>query len=189
MRVGEERTTMKYKLKVSVAFTLLLFIITALVAPASATRPLVGEMELQFNPGWPGPGEVEPVWVGTVTIDDHEYGMAFFNTGTGKPFDAPPSDSVSFFEETWTIYRTLSFEFNDDGTLNMDEWEPGEVVLSGYDRGVFSVANSKYRMNGYVEVAADDFEERIGSRVHMSGVLEYADNGAPQYAPGVIRIN
>lgn len=180
---------MKYKLKISVALALLLFLITALVAPTSAARPLVGDMDVQFNLEWPGPDQGVPIWVGTVTIDGQEYGMAFFNTGTGKPFDDHPSDSVSFFEETWTIYRTLGFEFNDNGGLIMDSWEPGEVVLSGYDRGVVSFANSRYRMNGYVEVAADDFAQWVGRRVHMSGVIEFYDFGAPHFAPGVFRIN
>lgn len=160
--------------------------LTGVAGPAEAKAPLIGTMDLQFNLAWPGPNEVVPDWVGTITIDGDEYGMAFFNTGTGKPFDEQPADNV-FFEETWAIYETLDFSFTPDGFL--DEFEPGDVVLSGYDRGISVLVNASYRMNGDVRVAEGEFAEWLGRHVHMSGDLVFYPFGAPQYAPGTFRIN
>jgi hypothetical protein len=169
----------------------LLGLITVMTAPgalsAEAKAPLYGQMDLQFNLAWPGPSETVPDWVGTITIDGDEYGMAFFNTGTGKPFAEQPAGNV-FFEETWVIYDELTYTFNADGTLG--EFEPGEVVLSGYDRGITTVVNSKYRMNGDVQVAEGDFAMWMGRSVHMMGDIEWNSSiPAPLYAPGTFRIN
>ena len=152
-----------------------------------ARQPLFGDMDLQFNLAWPGPNETIPDWVGTITIDEDEYGMAFFATGSGKPFAADPSSSVHFFEETWVIYDELDFTFNPDGTLAT--FVPGDVVLSGYDAGITNMKNSKYHMNGYVDVAEGDFADWMGRSVHMMGLIEWYPFEAPQFAPGVLRIN
>jgi len=167
-------------------FGVVAVLLMAVAVPAQARQPLRGDMDLQFNLGWPGPSETIPDWVGTITIGEDVFGMAFFNTGTGKPFDEQPADNV-FFEETWVIYETLEFSFDDDGVL--ETFVPGPVVLSGYDRGITTVANSKYHMNGDVRVAEGQFAEWLGRNVHMSGIIEWYDFGAPQYAPGVFRIN
>lgn len=178
---------MKSKLALNIALVALIFV--ALTSPAAARKPLVGDMDLQFNLGWTEPNETIPVWVGTIAIDGEVYGMAFFNTGTGRPFSDQPNDNVAFFEETWTIYdfETFDFSFGPDGTLT--SFEPGDIVLSGYDRGVVSLANGKYRMNGSVEVAEGEFSEWLDRRVHMSGNVEFYPFGAPRFAPGTFRIN
>ncbi len=160
---------------------------------AQAKAPLYGELDTQFNLGWFEYGYQEeiPDWVGTVTIDGQEYGTAFFLTGTGKPFAEQPSDGVLFFEEKWVIYEELDFAF-DDGFLV--EFEPGDVLLAGYDRGVTSVANDAYRMNGDVRVANGPFAGWLGRSVHMGGIIEWYDSGPftglPYRAPvGTMRIN
>ena len=178
------------KTRLSILAALIALLTAAFAAPAEAKRPLYGEMDLQFNLAWPGPQTEVPDWVGTITIDGDVYGMAFFNTGSGKPFDDNPSDVV-FFEETWVIYDELTFVF--DGFV-LDEFEPGDVVLSGYDRGIVTIPNSWYHMNGDVRVADGDFIRSLGRNVHMSGDIVWGDGtvyplGAPQYAPGVFRIN
>lgn len=165
-------------------------LVAAFALPAEAKRPLTGEMDLQFNLAWPGPQTEVPDWVGTITIDGVEYGMAFFNTGSGKPFVDNPSDNV-FFEETWVIYDELTFAF--EGFV-LTEFEPGDVVLSGYDRGIVTIPNSRYHMNGDVRVADGDFGGWLGRNVYMSGDIVWGDGtlyppGAPQHAPGVFRIN
>lgn len=159
-------------------------------APATAETPLVGAMDLQFNLAWPGPSEEIPDWVGTVTIDGVEYGMAFFNTGTGKPFASQPKGGVIFFEETWVIYHDLHFAFEEtDAGFVLTEFEPGDVLLSGYDRGVVSLANGAYRMNGFVEEANDPYASWLDRQVHMSGTVMFSAQGAPLYAPGTFRLN
>lgn len=170
--------------------TLIVLVAAAFAPLAQASRPLSGEMDLQFNLAWPGPNTEIPDWVGTVTIDGADYGMAFFNTGSGKPFTDNPSDVV-FFEETWVIYQELEFTF--DG-FELTVFEPGEVVLSGYDRGIVTVPNSRYHMNGDVQAANGDFAGWLGGSVHMSGTILWGDGtvypeGAPHYAPGTLRIN
>jgi hypothetical protein len=157
-------------------------------APSSAEAPLVGEMDLQFNLGWPGYQEEIPDWVGTVTIEGDEYGMAFFLLGTGKPFgDDHLTGNASFFGEKWEIYADLEFEFDEDGVLTV--FEPGATVLWGYDRGLVSLKNDKYRMNGSVEEAAEPFASRLGSNVHMGGTIVWYESGWPQYAPGTLHVN
>jgi len=176
------------KRKLSIALVLSVALSLVAVAPVSAKAPLTGEMDLQFNLGWPGPQDMVPEWVGTITIDGEEFGMAFFNIGSGKPFDDNPSEVV-FFHEIWKIYEMggFVFEFAADGTLT--KFVEGPVVLWGYDTGTVTPANSKYRMNGSVEGAAAPFEEWAGRHVHMSGIIEWYPFGAPQYAPGTLRIN
>jgi hypothetical protein len=178
------------KTRLSIFATLMVLVMAAFAAPADAKGPLHGEMDLQFNLAWPGPQTEIPDWVGTITIDDDVYGMAFFNTGSGKPFEDNPSDVV-FFEETWVIYDELAFTF--DGFV-LTEFDPGEVVLSGYDRGIVTIPNSSYHMNGDVRVAEGELAGWLGRNVHMSGEIVWGDGtvyplGAPQYAPGAFRIN
>ncbi len=108
-------------------------------------------------------------------------------TGSGKPFVSDPSTSVHFFEETWKIYSKLELGFDENGVLT--EFVEGPVVLWGYDAGITNLVNSKYHMTGSVEGAADPFEEWVGRSVFMSGDIEWYDFGAPQYAPGTLRIN
>ncbi|MCB2175462.1 MAG: hypothetical protein KQH57_06615 [Actinomycetales bacterium] len=156
------------------------------VAPAASAAPhhVTGAMELQFNLCWPGPQEEVADWVGTITIDETEYGMAFFNIGTGRPHDTVHGN-VTPYEEIWVIYESLDATFDDAGCLA--EFTPGPVLLSGDDRGVATLVNGKYRMNGTVEVAAGDFAFLLGRPVHMSGTIVLTDTGAPLYAPGTWR--
>ncbi len=156
-------------------------------AAVSAKNYPIGTMELQFNLAWPGPQDEIPDWIGTITIDGVEYGMAFFAIGSGKPFVTDPSTSVHFFEEIYVIYFELYFTFNEDGTLG--DFEPGDIALWGYDVGITNMINSKYHMNGNVEEAYGIFEPWIGRNVFMSGIIEWYPFGAPQYAPGTFRIN
>ena len=128
-----------------------------------------------------------PDWVGTVTIDGTEYGMAFFAIGTGKPFAADPSTSVHFFEEIWTVYASLDYEFDADGVLTT--FTPGAVVLAGPDSGITNMVNSKYHMTGEVAEASGAFATLVGRPVFMSGVIDWYPSGAPQYAPGELRIH
>ncbi len=151
--------------------------------PAQADQPLYGDMDLEFNLGWPGPNTTVPVWIGTVMIDGSQYGMVFFNVGSGKPFVDRVQGNVAFFGEIWVIYDWITFNFDTQEFLH------GEVLLWGVDEGVTTRANSKYRMNGSVEGAFGIFEQWDGRNVHMSGTIEFYPFGAPHFAPGVFRIN
>ena len=174
------------KTKIVALFGLIALVMMALVTPAEAKKPLSGEMDLGFNLTWTEPGTEEPVWVGTVTLDDVEYGMAFFNIGTGKPFDESPSPAVSFFGEVWVIYDV------DTGNMDPSGFVPGHIVMTGPDAGVVSFNNNKYRMNGSVKNTYEgtrDFSGWEGRNVHMSGTVLFDKLGFPQFAPGTFRVN
>ncbi|MFX1301208.1 MAG: hypothetical protein ACFFAL_05630 [Promethearchaeota archaeon] len=159
-------------------------------APVQAKKPLIGDMNLEFNLGWAGPSDVIPEWVGTITINEVDYGMVFFNLGTGKPFASAGEGNVLFYGEIWAIYEWVTFDFESQVL------ETGELILMGTDEGVLSFANSKYRMNGVVTEVGVGWEIYNGRNVHMSGYIEWqtlqTPDGpvvAPYKAPGIFRIN
>ncbi|MEN8234825.1 MAG: hypothetical protein ABFR89_07865 [Actinomycetota bacterium] len=169
--------------KLSVVLVLVLALTVIAVAPASAKKPIGGDMELEFNLGF-GAGPYPAIsWVGTVGLEGELYGIAFF------PTDAKDVGTAHHFWEGWKVYEYDTgdpfFAFT-DGVLTT--FNPGIPVLEGSDRGVTN-HNDKYRMRGTVDGATEPFEEWIGRRVHMAGVIEWYEFGAPQYAPGSFRIN
>ncbi|MFX0182296.1 MAG: hypothetical protein ACFE95_04355 [Candidatus Hodarchaeota archaeon] len=176
------------KKKLSVLFLMVSFLVLIPALSVSANTPLYGTMDLQFNLGWPGPPQtVIPDWVGTITIDGEEYGMAFFAIGTGKPFGEQNEGSPHFFVEVWRIYDGIKIKFNDDGVLT--KFKPGSILLWGYDTGLTNLANSKYHMTGTVEEAFGPFSMYVGRNVYMSGEIIWYPFGAPQFAPGIFRID
>ena len=63
------------------------------------------------------------------------------------------------------------------------------MLLTGTDEGIVS-PNSKYRMNGEVTDAAEQWSHLIGRTVHMSGYITWdPDTGMPLTAPGTFRVN
>ena len=143
-----------------------------LVTNSLAKKPaanLIGTMELDFM-------FVNPVWVGTVDLEGYGvYGIRFENLG------GIDVGQASHFVENFEIYDLLS---------------PTTIYMGASDFGVVSMANSKYRMNGEIDVAIAPFEMWLGRHVHMSGeitwqVLETPDGPvvAPATAPGTLRIN
>lgn len=172
------------KTKLTAALGLIVLLTMALVVPADAKMPIRGEMDLGYNLSWTEPSLDVPTWVGTVTIDDQGYGMAFFNLGTGKPFaEQPETSKASFYGERWEIYAVGT------GVMDPAAFVPGTIVMAGSDQGVFSMNNSMYRMNGSVTEADGIFSTLIGRHVHMEGSLEFYPFGAPQFAPGTFRLN
>lgn len=172
------------RLKRLIVLLALAFIVALVpVGTAQAKKPLIGTMDLEYNLLWPGPQDAIPDWVGTITIDGTEYGMSFFCIGSGKAFDDNLKGKVHFFEEIWTIYDWMTFDFE------TQELEYGEILLWGYDVGQTNIQNSNYHMNGNVEVAIGDFAIWQGRSVHMSGEIIWYDFGAPHYAPGTFRVN
>jgi hypothetical protein len=143
-------------------------------------------MDLEFNLDWPGPHQTDiPDWVGNITIDGTEYGMAFFAIGSGKAFVDVLPGKVHFFEEIWKIYDWVTFNFT------TQELDHGDILLWGYDVGqtCLNGKNYNYHMNGNVEEANGNFEDWEDRNVHMSGEIEWYEPGAPHYAPGTFRIN
>ncbi len=152
-------------------------------APATANMPLYGEMDLHWNDGFGGASTCSAIsWAGNVDIDGTMYGITFVpgpGRETGKAFH---------FVEDWAIYDE-TFDFSEgfsDGVLT--ECEPGDVVLAGDDFGVTGW-NDKYRMNGTVSTAEDPFEDWMGRRVHMNGLIVWNEADSSLEAPGTFRLN
>lgn len=166
---------------------LIVSILTAGVAlTIDAKKPLVGSTTAQFNLGFPGPQTEIPVWIGHITIDGEIYGIAFFNVGSGKPFDDGWKGTTVFFGEVWVIYDTININF-ENGVLV--SWNHGDILLWGTFEGIVTTSNSKFLIDGTVEEAFDSFSIWTGRHVHMSGTLEFYPFGAPQYAFGTFQIN
>ena len=53
--------------------------------------------------------------------------------------------------------------------------------MPGDDRGVVTLSNGKYRMNGSVGEAVGIFSNWAGRNVHTSGDIEFYPFGAPQF--------
>ncbi len=177
---------MKKRVAVLLGAVSLLMLVS--VTPSVAKAPLEGMIHAQFNLAWPGPDQTDiPDWIGTIAIDGQEYGIAFFRVGNGKPFEEDPSAQVVFFEEVWRIYDSLTYEFDAGGGLVL--FEPGEVVLSGTNSGVVTVANSKFHWTGSVVEAAEPYAEWLGRRAYGSGDITWYDFGAPLYADGPMRLH
>lgn len=137
---------------------------------------LVGTMELDFVAGLYEEDELKNVvWDGTINFEgvDVLYGIRFHHLSPSKGFS-----NASPFEEYFEIY---------------DLGDPTQLYLGGPDVGVTTLANSKYRMNGEIDLANAPFEEWLGRHVHMSGVITWQTlpDGSvkPETAPGILRIN
>ena len=130
---------------------------------AQAKKPLRGTMEAEFNTAWKEPSLVIPIWVGSIYIEGTEYDIIFYNIGLYVKGNA------NHFEEIWEI------------------WDGEVLILGGYDKGVTTPANGKFRMNGIVEEASGDWETYIGRNVHMSGTIFLWME--PWECEGTLRIN
>jgi len=120
-------------------------------------------------------------WEGKIDIEGYgEYGLIFETLSGQKGYS-----QAAPFEEYFIIYE-----------LESDWADPENVFLAGHDEGVTTIANkppepSKFRMNGEIEVANFPFEGWLGRNVHMSGIIEWANDGTPfpKVAIGTFRIN
>ena len=146
-----------------VLLTSVLLLMSFVIPSVLALKPLRGTMALDRQP-------TNPVWVGTITIDNIEYKMCFTNIGTGKPYLSNPGKDLHFGE----IWLITDFEDN--------------LVLTGTDSGVVATANWKYRMNGVVTATNAAFEAYLGRQVHMDGIVLFVD-GVISTAPGEFRID
>jgi hypothetical protein len=146
---------------VMAAFALTSVLMTVIAVNA---KPLYGEMAL-FKPpiGPPHPDGYSLSWSGTISGDINGK-IYFYNTGRVIV------GNVKHFWEVWLI--------TDDS---------GNMLLKGTDKGVVSLANMKFRMNGEVTDAASQYEHLIGRNVHMSGYVISISQTVKQ-APGVFRV-
>jgi hypothetical protein len=135
-----------------------------LVTHTLAKPHLTGTTDTDFT------GVFPYFWVGTIIIDDVTYGLRFESVGPPPPL--PPRAFV--FKERFEIWDE---EFN-------------TLYLAGTDDGVLNYGNSKFVMNGEVEVANEPFEMWMGRNVHISGTVFWEIYPVlPDYALATFRIN
>jgi len=154
---------MKRRLLVLVAIVGMLS--TVIAGPVSAKEPLRGDQVMTLNQEDQGNfglhGCPEIAWFGTVVLDDTTYGMALYPIGSVFP------GTTQHWEEDWKIL-TGQFKVGDDGLIDC---EPGDVVLSGHDKGVIAFVTPKFHSIGIVEYASTPFEEWDGRRLHQDGMV------------------
>lgn len=128
-------------------------------------KPLYGEMALFKPPIGPSHPEWGPLsWSGTISGDINGK-IYFYKTGSKVV------GNVKHFWEVWLITDDV-----------------GDMLLMGTDKGVVSLANMKYRMNGEVTGAAPQYVHLIGRNVHMSGCV-ISISPTVKHAPGDFRVN
>jgi hypothetical protein len=142
------------------ALALTSVLMTAVVVNA---KPLQCTMDLiKDSSGPPPPAGGHNTWTGTVS-GDIEGNIYFYKT------DAKLVGQAKHFWEVWLIT---------DAEDNM--------LLMGTDKGVVSLANLEYRMNGVVTDAAPEYAHLIGRNVYMGG--EITTMGPPPLAIGIFRV-
>ena len=139
----------------------------------SLAKPhLTGTFHIDFLP----PGTFPPYfWNGTIIINGVTYGLRFKSLAEDPP---PPPPQAHVFDERFEIYE--------DGHLG----DLNYLVLEGPDAGVLNYGNSKFVMNGEVEVANEPFGMWMGRNVHINGICFWATYPVlPDYCTGTFRIN
>ena len=143
--------------------TIILSTLLMTIAVAYA-KPLYGTMALYKPPIGP-PHPAGPLsWSGAITGDIN--GNMYFYKTAGLEIG-----NTKHFWEVWLI--------TDD---------QGNMLLTGTDKGVVTIANWKYRMNGEVTDAAPEYAHLIGHQVHMSGIIIHT-SATEKEAPGTFRVN
>ena len=126
---------------------------------------LIGDLKLYWMPGW----------VGTVTFEDGSvYGIKF-NHLSGE---WPEIAQAYHFVEEYIIY---------------DLQDETNVLMKGPDEGVGPIHKFpdpiKYVINGKVSEAYGVFADQLGRNLHINGIINWDETGAPLTAPGTLRIN
>lgn len=139
-----------------------LLLVGLAAVPASADRPIRGDIPDQEFVGCDTPDGRLLTFTGPIDFDDDRYFITFFRAGEPKFVG-----NAYHFSEDWEISAE---------PINTDECTPAsEVVLSGYDRGVISVANMHTTANGQVEAVNPEYDPYarfgeclVGRNVHWS---------------------
>jgi hypothetical protein len=173
--------------------TLTILIVSILAAiPAISTQAkdnLIGNMDLYLileqEENWKGTTALV-TWEGTIELEGSPtpFYMRFFLIGTGIPRDNA-TGRASHFGEIWEIWSKNPTE---------QPVKKAVLILAGSDAGLTNVENDltwKYRMNGIVEYANENWLDYLGRNVEMSGTIVWL--GEPfaigSTAPGTFQIN
>lgn len=164
---------MRGKLLIFVACLMVAGVVSA--GPVTANEPLRGDQVMVLNGDLDSPdlgkyGCSEISWFGSIEIDGTTYGMALYPL----PGRATGRDMVLHYDESWKVW---SGEFSLSGEGLIEDCEPGAVLLSGTDSGLWTAKNGRFRSNGVVEEAFEPFEDWFGRQVHQDGVIGPIDFG------------
>lgn len=146
-------------------------------AVAPAKRALWGTAYSTFNMGFFA-DPTRPSWIGTVTIDDVEYGMVFYSLGAayrGRSFH---------FEERWELYSWVDFDFVTQALTT------GDLLMWGLNEGVEAPPpGNHFESSGRVEEAFGVFSMWKGRHLHAVGTVLFDSDGNPLSATGTFRWN
>lgn len=170
-----------------VVLVLVLALMLVSTAAVGAKPPSMGdrtgEMDVAFNLGFGGPGEI--AWIGTIEFDHGVYAMAFFF------YPGPASTVVSHWTETFEIYEDAEcFEMTDGVLTTFDCVDP---VLVGHDEGITHLKKLTWVGNGSVDEAYGPFAEWDGRNTKAKGDFTlnplFPDAFVPDTAEGTLRFN
>jgi hypothetical protein len=157
---GDEKMKKRSLLLITVLMVALLFV----SSPAIAAQPSAS-------------GTIECVL--DITYDDYGDGVYWYGTVTGSEcsvegtirIDAVPAE---YFDAGKTLH------FAEEFTI----WPDSGGAIKGKDWGVWNLSTFKYRANGWVREASDEWAHLVGSHYHGMGVTGNPDDGLPITAPG-----
>ena len=176
---------MKRALTVVLVLVLALMLVSvgAVGAKAPGTSDRTGEMDLEFNLGFGGPGDI--AWIGTIEFDHGIYAIAFFF------YPGHASEVVSHWAGDFEIYEYDAEEpcFAMPGGV-LASFACGDPLLVGHDKGITHLKNLTWLGNGSVDEAYGPFAEWDGRNVQEGGDFTfYPDIPAPHTAEGTLRFN
>jgi hypothetical protein len=110
---------------------------------------------------------------------DIEYNGAFwFGTVTGPRCSVEGTIRFDAVEDEY-FYPGKTMHFVEEFTI----WPDSGGVIKGKDWGVWNLTTFKFRANGWIREASDEWAHLVGSRYHEIGWTSNPDDGLPITAP------
>jgi len=179
-----------------------LLLLVGVAAPASAKhcRPVLGDMNIQFNMGVifevgvaADPNTVIS-YIGDISFPGEDYKMVWFSVVPPHPAQG----ELLTAEGLWAIYETVEYDF---GVVDvpgvgpvpgvLTSFTPGELLLAGSDVG-FGTPSGRWRGRGTVTEAPADTgplgRVPVGSREFWNGTYDTPEVGPGTHFLGKFRI-
>jgi hypothetical protein len=116
-----------------------------------------------------------------ITYDVHEEGVDPYWLGSVTGPDCSVEGSIAFFavrDEYFSAGKTTHF------VENFVIWPDAGGEIHGKNYGNWNLSTFKYRANGWVLDASEEWEHMIGYKYHETGTTGNPDDGLPILAPG-----
>ena len=117
-------------------------------------------------------------WNGTIDFGEGGmYGITFISYEPPRDF----SQASPFYEDFYIYELGTAFDLEN----------PTNVYMKGWNSGVLTLKNNKFRANGEIDLVYPPFEMWLGRKVHVNGEVIWndPDNGFPKESFGTMRIN